>query len=93
MDSDTPSTPEPKAGEVTQLLIAWSGGNRSALDQLMPVVYRELRRLAAAYIRQERTGHTLQPTELVHEAYLRLVKQSEVQSQSRAKFFALSRPT
>jgi RNA polymerase sigma factor (TIGR02999 family) len=90
MYPDTPPTPGPEAGEVTQLLIAWSGGNRSALDQLMPLIYRELRRLAAAYIRQERTDHTLQPTELVHEAYLRLVKQGEVQSQSRAKFFAIA---
>jgi RNA polymerase sigma factor (TIGR02999 family) len=70
--------------------MAWSGGDRSALDQLIPLVYRELRRLAAVYIRQERTGHTLQPTALVHEAYLRLVKQSEVESQSRAKFFAIA---
>lgn len=85
-----PGSPAPEAGEVTQLLMAWSGGDRAALDRLMPLVYRELRRLAAAYIRRERSGHTLQPTALVHEAYLRLVGQSEVQSPSRAKFFAIA---
>ncbi|HTA43244.1 MAG TPA: sigma-70 family RNA polymerase sigma factor [Bryobacteraceae bacterium] len=90
MAPGTKPTPEPEAGQVTQLLIAWSGGDRSALDQLMPLVYRELRRLAAAFIRRERTGHTLQPTALVHEAYLRLVKQSAVESRSRAKFFAVA---
>ena len=90
MDPDTPSTPEPEAGRGDPIIDCLEWGNRSALDQLMPLVYRELRRLAAAYIRQERTGHTLQPTALVHEAYLRLVNQSEVQSQSRAKFFAIA---
>jgi len=81
---------ESEAGQVTRLLVAWSGGDRSALDQLTPLVYGELRRLAAAYIRRERRDHTLQPTALVHEAYLRLVNQGEVQSQSRTQFFAIA---
>jgi RNA polymerase sigma factor (TIGR02999 family) len=81
---------EPDAGEVTRLLRAWSGGDRSALGQLTPLVYSELRRLAAAYIRRERRDHTLQPTALVHEAYLRLVNQGEIQSHTRAQFFAIA---
>ena len=57
-------------GDVTRLLLAWSAGDRDALEELMPVVYAELRRLAAHYLRGERPGQTLQPTALVHEAYL-----------------------
>ena len=59
--------------DVTALLKAWSGGERGALERLFPLVYGELRRLAATYMRDERPDHTLQPTALVHEAYLRLV--------------------
>jgi hypothetical protein len=59
--------------EVTRLLIEWANGNQQALDKLTPLVYRELRQLAASCLRKERDGHTLQPTALVHEAYLRLV--------------------
>jgi RNA polymerase sigma factor (TIGR02999 family) len=79
-----------ESGEVTRLLISWSGGDQSALDQLVPAVYRELRRLAAAYLRRERRDHTLQPTALVHEAYLRLVDQKSVECRSRAYFFGIA---
>ena len=65
------SLPEPR--EVTALLKDWSGGDRSALERLMPLIYGELRRLAGSYLRAERSDHTLQPTALVHETYLRLV--------------------
>jgi RNA polymerase sigma factor (TIGR02999 family) len=75
---------------VTRLLLAWSGGDRSALDRLTPLVHSELRRIAAAYLRRERPGHTLQPTALVHEAYLRLVDQTQIQSRNRAQFFAIA---
>ena len=81
---------EPKPGDVTQLLLALSGGDHAALDQLTPLVYAELRKLAAAYLRRERPDHTLQPTALVNEAYLRLVKQDEISSHSRGQFFAIA---
>jgi RNA polymerase sigma factor (TIGR02999 family) len=76
--------------DVTRLLIDWSKGDQSALEQLMPLVYGELRRLAAAYLRRERPNHTLQSTALVHEAFMRLVNQQEVRWQSRAHFFAIA---
>jgi len=76
--------------EVTQLLHAWSEGDRAALDQLMPVVYSELHRLAQLYLRGERQDHSLQTTALVNEAYLRLIKVQNVQWQDRAHFFAIS---
>jgi RNA polymerase sigma-70 factor, ECF subfamily len=82
------TTPAPE--EVTQLLVAWSKGDQSALEQLMPLVYDELRRLARQYMRREPAEHTLQTTALVNEAYLRLIEQKEVQWQNRAHFFALS---
>jgi RNA polymerase sigma-70 factor (ECF subfamily) len=63
------------SGPVTQLLVAWTNGNRAALEELIPVVYPELRRIAARYLRRERVGHTLQPTALVHEAYVKLIDQ------------------
>ena len=78
------------SGDVTRLLQSWSGGDKKALGELVPFVYRELRGLAAAYIRRERPDHTLQPTALVHEAYLRMVDQTQVQSDSRAQFFAIA---
>ncbi|MBA2525795.1 MAG: sigma-70 family RNA polymerase sigma factor [Pyrinomonadaceae bacterium] len=78
------------AHEITELLEAWSGGDESALERLMPLVYDELRRLAHHYMGRERPGHTLQTTALVNEAYLRLVNWKEVQWQSRAHFFAVS---
>jgi len=82
------TTPAPE--EVTQLLVAWSKGDQSALEQLMPLVYDELRRLARQYMRREPAEHTLQTTALVNEAYLRLIEQKEVRWQNRAHFFALS---
>jgi RNA polymerase sigma factor (TIGR02999 family) len=82
------STPVPR--EITQLLLAWSQGDRSALEQLIPQVYEELRRLARRYMGQERAGHALQTTALVNEAYLRLIDSSQVRWQNRAHFFAVS---
>jgi len=76
--------------EVTQLLQAWGGGDRDALDQLMPVVYDELHRLAQHYLRGERRDHSLQTTALVNEAFLKLVNVQNVQWQDRAHFFAIS---
>jgi RNA polymerase sigma factor (TIGR02999 family) len=76
--------------DVTRLLIEWSRGNRGSLDRLMPLVYDELRRLAERNIRRERTDHTLQPTALVHEAYLKLVDQRQVHWHDRAHFFAVA---
>lgn len=72
---------------VTQLLSRWSAGDPTALPALIPLVYAELRRLAAGNLSRERTGHTLQPTALVHEAYLRLVQQHSVDFDSRLKFY------
>ena len=76
-------------GGVTQLLMAWNEGDESALEKLMPLVLDELRRLAAAYLRRERANHTLQPTALVNEAYLRLVDQ-KARWQNRAQFFGVA---
>ena len=76
--------------EVTRLLGSWSRGDPEAREALMPLVYAELRRLAASYLRRERTDHTLQPTALVHEAYLRLVEQKSVQWQDKSHFFAIT---
>jgi len=76
--------------EITRLLGEWSAGNQAALDQLMPLVYAELRRLASSYMRRERSDHILQTTALVHEAYLRLVEQRNTQWENRAQFFALA---
>jgi RNA polymerase sigma-70 factor (ECF subfamily) len=76
--------------EITQLLVKWSNGHQEVLEELMPLVYDELRRLAAHYLRQERPEHTLQPTALVHEAYLRLVDQTQVRWQNRAHFFGIA---
>ena len=75
---------------VTQLLIGWSKGDKEALDRLVPLVYDELRRQAARYLRHERVGHTLQTTALIHEAYLRLVDQKNVHWQNRAHFFGIA---
>ncbi len=76
------------AKDVTRLLLDWSNGDKAALDELMPAVYDELRHLAAHYLSRERSNHTLQPTALVHEAYLQLVDESRVNWQNRAHFFA-----
>ena len=75
---------------VTQLLIGWSNGDRQALDALLPVVYEELRKQAARYLRRERPGHTLQTTALIHEAYMKLVDQKNVHWQNRAHFFGIA---
>ena len=80
----------PATQNVTQLLISWGSGDKAALDKLLPVVYDELRKQAARYLRRERAGHTLQTTALIHEAYLRLVDQKNVQWQNRAQFFGLA---
>lgn len=76
--------------DVTALLGDWSRGDRSALDQLLPLVYAELRLIATRQLRKERVGHTLQPTALVHEVYLRLVRQREGDWQNRAHFFGVA---
>ncbi len=75
---------------VTELLIKWSCGDRRALDELMPLVYDELRRLASVYLRRKAAKQTLQPTSLVHEAYVRLADQSRISMQHRAQFFGLA---
>jgi RNA polymerase sigma factor (TIGR02999 family) len=76
--------------DVTALLLDWSRGNPAALDRLLPVVYAELRRMAARQLRGERVGHTLQPTALVHELYLRIVDQRQVDWHNRAHFFGVA---
>ncbi len=79
--------------EVTRLLLEWRDGNQDAASRLIPIVYDELRRLASHYLAQERPGHTLQPTALVHEAYLKLVEQKGGNWQDRAHFFAVAAQT
>ncbi len=81
---------EAKQHDVTRLLKAWSGGNQQALDELMPTLYTEMRKLARSYLRRERSDHTLQATALVNEAYMRLVDQRAVQWQNRAHFFGIA---
>jgi len=76
--------------QVTQLLVDWRNGDQAAFDQLMPLVYDELRKIAKRYMGRERDGHTLQTTALVNEAYLRLIDQQHVTWQNRAHFFAIS---
>lgn len=80
----------PSQQDVTRLLVRLTDGDRGVLDELLPVVYGELRKLASSYLRRERVGHTLQPTALVHEAYMRLVDQTQVQWQNRAHFFGVA---
>ena len=76
--------------DVTRLLARWHGGDEGALEQLVPIVHQELRRLARRQMAGERPGHTLQPTALVNEAYLRLVDLKQIQWQNRAHFFAMA---
>jgi RNA polymerase sigma-70 factor (ECF subfamily) len=81
---------ETRSQTVTHLLGAWRGGDRQALDALTPIVYQELRRLASSYMRSERSGHSLQPTALIHEAYLRLLDGTAPQFNGRAHFFGVA---
>jgi len=76
--------------EVSRLLAEWANGNQQALEDLTPLVYRELRQLASSYLKKEQPGHTLQPTALVHEAYLRLVSQKSPDWQGRSHFFGVA---
>jgi RNA polymerase sigma factor (TIGR02999 family) len=87
---DHTAQPEPAQADVTRLLVQLTKGDRAAVDQLMPLVYDELRRIAAAHLRRERPGHTLQSTALVHEAYLRLIDQRNVEWRNRAHFFGIA---
>jgi RNA polymerase sigma factor (TIGR02999 family) len=80
----------PATKEVTRLLVDWGNGDQAALDELIPLVYDELRRLAGRYMRRESQGHTLQTSALVNEAYLRLIDQKSVQWQNRAHFFGVA---
>lgn len=75
---------------MTQLLVDWGNGDNRALEKLTPLVYQELKRLAARYLRRERSDHTLQSTALVHEAWLRLIDQRQVHWQNRAQFFGVA---
>jgi RNA polymerase sigma factor (TIGR02999 family) len=75
---------------VTRLLQRWQDGDREALETITPVVYRELRRIAASYLRRERSGHTLRPTELLHEAFLHLIQQQDQTWKNRAHFFGVA---
>lgn len=80
----------PNSQQITQLLKEWSKGNQAVLDDLMPLVYDELRRQASRYLRNERQGHTLQTTALIHEAYLKLIGINQIEWQNRAHFFAIA---
>jgi hypothetical protein len=86
MTSDTPS---PASSDVTALLIEWSHGDEAALERLLPVIYDECRRIASRQLRREDRDHTLDPTALVHEAYLRLVDQRRSTWENRAQFFGV----
>jgi len=79
-----------KSKEIAQMLREWSGGKQEALDALLPLVYEELRRQASRYLRRERRDHTLQTTALIHETYLKLIDQREVNWQNRAHFFGIA---
>jgi RNA polymerase sigma factor (TIGR02999 family) len=80
----------PGSGEVTALLVSWREGDRSALERLIPIVYSDLRRIAARYMRSQQEGHTLQTTALVHEVYLRLTRERERTWENRAHFFGVA---
>lgn len=87
-DDSTPSTDPCES--VTELLVQWTNGDPDAREVLMPLVYAELKKTASALMRRERGGHTLQPTALVHEAWLRLVRQDQVRFEHRRQFFGLA---
>src|SRR5215207_9546010 len=76
--------------EITQMLLELTDGNEEVVNQILPHIYDELRRLASSYLRRERSNHTLQPTALVHEAYMKLIDQKQVQWQNRAHFFGIA---
>jgi RNA polymerase sigma factor (TIGR02999 family) len=80
----------PPPSEITDLLVAWSGGDQTALEKLLPLVEEELHRIASHYMRRENPGHTLQPTALINEAYFRLINQKNVRWQNRAHFFGIA---
>ncbi len=82
--------PAAKSVQITAMLREWSDGKQTALDALLPLVYDELRRQAARVLRRERSGHTLQTTALIHETYLKLIDQNEVNWQNRAHFFGIA---
>ncbi len=84
------ATSTPSAEHVTGILLAWGQGDQAALEKLMPLVYGELKQLARHYLKGERAGHVLQTTDLVNEAYLRLIDAQRVQWQNRAHFFAIA---
>ena len=90
MSEQNGQLPEPSPSHITDLLVAWSGGDEHALETLMPLVHGELRRLARRQMAGERQGHTLQTTALINEAYLRLVDLTRVRWQDRAHFLAMS---
>ena len=90
MNEGSPPPVRPASRRVTELLIAWSGGDSCALDALIPLVHGELQRVARRQMKREREDHTLQTTALVNEAYLRLVDLSRIRWQDRAHFFAMS---
>lgn len=97
-DSAVPTPPSPRsgsespatAGDITALLLDWSAGDSGALDRLVPLVYDDLRRLAASYFSGERAGHTLQATAVVHELYVRLLAQNRIRWQNRGQFLAVA---
>ena len=90
MSRDAPRGPSDAAPPITQLLQQWRAGDAAALDVLTPLVYGELRRVAASHLRRERAGHGLQPTDLVHEAFVRLIRQDTPDYQNRAHFMAIA---
>ncbi|HSB10277.1 MAG TPA: sigma-70 family RNA polymerase sigma factor [Blastocatellia bacterium] len=90
MDEPSPQKIDETQQQITERLIAWNSGDPAALDDVIRAVYRELRRMADRYLRLESPGHTLQPTALVHEAYLRLIDQTQVNWQNRAHFFGVA---
>lgn len=94
MEEQQAQNPERRQStEITRILKSWSGGNREAVDDLIPLVYDELHKVAAHYLRRQRSDHTLQPTALVNEAYLKLIDISNVNWHDRAHFFAVASQT
>jgi RNA polymerase sigma factor (TIGR02999 family) len=88
--SEANAKPETGSHEVTRLLVSWSDGDESALEQLMPMIYRSLQKIARNHLNRERSSHTLQTTALVHEAYLKMIDQNSVDWKNRSHFFAIA---